>query len=69
MEEEEEVQGSGDGASNVSQPARKSNRGRKARTGPIRTQLETGEWVWLSPKEYRSHRRCNMPAAYCLSML
>ena len=36
---------------------KKSTRGRKRRTEPVKVTLETGETALLSPKEYRSHRR------------
>ena len=37
---------------------KKSTRGRKRRTEPVKVTLESGEIALLSPKEYRSHRRC-----------
>ena len=36
---------------------KKSTRGRKRRTEPVKVVLESGETALLSPKEYRSHRR------------
>ncbi|KAK9806502.1 hypothetical protein WJX73_004465 [Symbiochloris irregularis] len=56
-DEDYAAQGSRDWSDASQPPVRKSTRGRKRRTEPIETQMEDGSKVFLSPKEYRSHRR------------
>ena len=43
---------------------KKSTRGRKKRTEPVKVTLENGESQMLTPKEYRSHRRCELLAVW-----
>ena len=50
-------QGAGQPASAEPQEPKKSTRGRKKRTEPVKVLMDNGDVALLSPKDYRSHRR------------
>ena len=56
-------QEAGQPESTEAQEPKKSTRGRKKRTEPVKVVLDTGEVTMLSPKDYRSHRRCQNSGA------